>query len=149
VLSQLLDLPVASGIIQINRVTQPGATGYHRLAFPAIFGGSVAPFNYLLVDDSIGQGGTLANLRRFVEAEGGTVVGATVLTGKEYSAKLRPEEETLINLRRKHGEQLELKDGGSLLTRAARSSRFRAATVGSGLCMYLRRYVYRALCVVN
>src|ERR1700732_116276 len=42
-LSQLLDLPVSAGVIQINRVTRTGASGYHRLAFPAIFGGEVAP----------------------------------------------------------------------------------------------------------
>ena len=106
-LSHLLDLPVFSGIIQINRVTHTGASGYHRLAFPAIFGGEVAAARYLLVDDFIGQGGTLANLRGFVEANGGTVVGATALTGKSYSAKLRPDELTLVELRKKHGEQLE------------------------------------------
>jgi hypothetical protein len=106
-LSQLLDLPLFSGVIQINRVTHTGASGYHRLAFPAIFGGEVAPVNYLLVDDFIGQGGTLANLRGFVETNGGKVVGATALTGKSYSAKLRPDEQTLLELRGKHGEQLE------------------------------------------
>src|SRR5581483_3188208 len=36
-LSQLFDLPVFSGVIQINRVTHTGATGYHRLASPAVF----------------------------------------------------------------------------------------------------------------
>lgn len=70
-LSRMLDLPVASGVIQINRVTHTGATGYHRLAFPAIFEGKVVSGSYLLVDDFIGQGGTLANLRGFVEAHGG------------------------------------------------------------------------------
>ena len=106
-LSQLLDLPVFAGVIQINRVTHTGASGDHRLAFPAIFDGEVAPVSYLLVDDFIGQGGTLANLRGFVETNGGTVVGATALTGKAYSAKLRLDEQTLVQLRRKHGEQLE------------------------------------------
>ncbi len=106
-ISQFFDLPVFSGIIQVNRVTHTGATGYHRLAFPAIFDGDVVPANYLLVDDFIGQGGTLANLRGFVETSGGTVIGATALTGKAYSAKLRPDESAVLELRRKHGEQLE------------------------------------------
>jgi hypothetical protein len=61
----------------------------------------------LLVDDFIGQGGTLANLRGLVETKGGTVIGATVLTGKAHSAKSRPDDQTLVELRRKHGEQLE------------------------------------------
>ena len=43
---------------------------------------------YFLVDDFIGQGGTLTNLRGFVESHGAKVIGATALTGKGYSAKL-------------------------------------------------------------
>ena len=106
-LARLLDLPVFAGVIQINRVTHTGASGYHRLAFPAIFEGEVAHVNYLLVDDFIGQGGTLANLRGFVETNGGRVIGAAALTGKTYSAKLRVGEQALLELRRKHGERLE------------------------------------------
>jgi hypothetical protein len=40
-LSSKTGLPVASGIIQINRVTHTGADGYHRLAFPAVFNGDL------------------------------------------------------------------------------------------------------------
>jgi hypothetical protein len=106
-LSGVLDLPISGGVIQINRVTHTGATGYHRLAFPAIFGGEVSHVDYLLVDDFIGQGGTLANLKGFVESNGGNVIGATALAGKSYSARLRVDEHTLIELRRKHGKGLE------------------------------------------
>jgi len=107
ILSRMLDLPVATGIIQINRVTHTGASGYYRLAFPALFGGEVREKTYFLVDDFIGQGGTLMNLKGFVESQGAQVVGATVLTGKAYSAKLKLEEETLKALRTKHGTDLE------------------------------------------
>jgi hypothetical protein len=106
-LSSLFGLPVASGIIQINRVSHTGADGYHRLAFPPVFEGKVEPVEYFLVDDLVGQGGTLANLRGFVESNGGRVVGATALTGKSYSAKLALDEQTLKSLRNKHGRELE------------------------------------------
>jgi hypoxanthine-guanine phosphoribosyltransferase len=106
-LSKMLDLPVAIGIIQINRVSHTGADGYHRLAFPALFGGDVEDQDYFLVDDFIGQGGTLANLKGYVESQGGVVIGATALTGKAYSAKLRLSPETLQALRGKHGNELE------------------------------------------
>jgi hypothetical protein len=106
-LSRALDLPMASGVVQINRVAHTGADGYRRLAFPALFGGDVAPKEYFLVDDFIGQGGTLANLKGFVESRGGAVIGATVLTGKAYSAGLTLREGTLNELRNKHGEKLE------------------------------------------
>src|SRR5262249_32034632 len=76
ILSRMLGLPVATGIIQINRVTHTGASGYHRLAFPALFGGEVREKAYFLVDDFIGQGGTMMNLKGFVESQGAHVIGA-------------------------------------------------------------------------
>lgn len=106
-LSKALDLPVASGIIQINRVSHTGATGYHRLAFPPVFHGAVEMGEYLIVDDFVGQGGTLANLKGYVEANGGTVSRAVVLSGKTYSARLRLTQATLEALRQKHGRELE------------------------------------------
>ena len=61
----------------------------------------------MMVDDFIGQGGTLANLRGRVEKQGGTVIGAVGLTGKPYSAKLAPSKEQLDELRQKHGRDFE------------------------------------------
>jgi len=106
-LSKTLGLPIASGIIQVNRVLHTGAGGYHRLSFPPVFEGEVEPAEYALVDDFIGQGGTLANLKGHVEVRGGRVTGAVVLCGKAYSAKLRLTQETLEALRQKHGRELE------------------------------------------
>ncbi len=106
-LSELLDLPVDSNIVQINQVSHTGADGYHRLAFPALFGGEIRHEEYFLVDDFVGQGGTLANLKGFVESYGARVIGATTLTGKAYSAKLKLSDETLQALRKKHGTELE------------------------------------------
>lgn len=107
VLADALHLNVERGVVQINRVQHTGAKGDHRLATPALFAGQVRQREYLIVDDFIGQGGTLANVRGFVEAEGGRVIGATVLTGKAYSAKLQLELSTLRALREKHGSELE------------------------------------------
>ena len=61
----------------------------------------------LVVDDFVGQGGTLANLIGFIRSQGGRVLGATVLTGKPYSAKLAPDESQIQALRAKHGPDLE------------------------------------------
>jgi adenine/guanine phosphoribosyltransferase-like PRPP-binding protein len=106
-LGQQLDLPIAKGIIQVNRVSHTGSDGYHRLALPALFDGVIEAQGYVMVDDFIGQGGTLANLKGYVESAGAKVLGATVLTGKAYSAKLRLSEETLQMLRAKYGNELE------------------------------------------
>lgn len=107
-LGRLLDLPVDTSIVQSNVVGHTGANGFSRLAHQAAFAGDVIPgLDYLLVDDFVGQGGTLANLRGFVESQGGQVIGATVLTGKVHSAILPPSLEQLHLLRSKHGADLE------------------------------------------
>lgn len=95
--------PVRS-LVQINRVGHTKSSGWHRLANQALFDGEVlAGRHYLLLDDFIGQGGTLANLRAFIETQGGRVVGASALTGKTYSSILALTDETLTALRAKHG----------------------------------------------
>lgn len=108
VVARKLDLPLDSDIVQINKVSHTGAKGDYRLATPALFDGAVERgASYLLVDDFIGQGGTLANLRGFIERAGGRVLLATTLTGKPHSAKLALSSETLKQLRDKHGSDLE------------------------------------------
>ena len=107
-LAQRLNLEVDSGIIQVNMVGHTGADGFGRLARQPIFDGDViAGREYLLVDDFVGMGGTLANLKGYIESKGGNVIGAVTLTGKPYSAKLAPNKTQLLELRQKHGKELE------------------------------------------
>ena len=61
----------------------------------------------VMANDFIGEGGTLANLRGWIEKRGGRVVAAIALTGKLYSATLNPIEEQLHELRQKHGADFE------------------------------------------
>jgi adenine/guanine phosphoribosyltransferase-like PRPP-binding protein len=94
--------------VQINVVNHTRASGYARLARQALFAGEVeANANYLMVDDFIGQGGTLANFRGHLLASGARVIGATVLTGKSFSAKIGLTKETYDQLIEKHGLKLE------------------------------------------
>lgn len=60
-----------------------------------------------MVDDFVGQGGTLANLRGYLMQGGGRVLGATTLTGRADSAKLALQPGTVAALREKHGDQIE------------------------------------------
>ena len=111
-LAQLLSirfgLPYVTAVVQTNIVSHTGAGGYGRLARQAAFGGTIAAGDrFVMVDDFIGQGGTLANLRGWIERQGSTVVGAVGLTGKPYSAKLNPTPEQLDELRQKHGTEFE------------------------------------------
>jgi len=107
-LSKALDWPVDAAILQTNVVAHTGADGFSRLARQAEFSGSVQPgCNYVLVDDFVGMGGTLANLKGYIESQGGLVLAAVSLTGKLHSAKLAPTPERLFELRTKHGTELE------------------------------------------
>ena len=45
-LGKFFKRPVLSGITQTNRVSHTGASGYSRLAAPAIFAGEISPTNY-------------------------------------------------------------------------------------------------------
>ena len=106
-LGQRLGLRFNAAVVQSNVVSHTGADGYGRLARQARFEGDVdGSHEYVMVDDFVGQGGTLANLRGWIEKQGGTVVGAVGLTGKSYSAKLSPSKEQLHELRQKHGSEL-------------------------------------------
>lgn len=108
VLAERLSWPVESEVVQVNVVRHTGSSGFGRLARQALFHGDVAPgLEYVLVDDFIGQGGTLANLRGYIESLGGRVLAATVLTGKPHSSKLNLSDNQLFALRAKHGNELE------------------------------------------
>jgi len=107
-LSASLGWPVDDGIVQTNVVSHTGADGFSRLARQAEFSGTIKPgARYVMVDDFVGMGGTLANLRGHIESNGGRAVAAIVLTGKQHSAKLRLSLERLAELRSKHGKELE------------------------------------------
>lgn len=107
-LSAWLGIPVNDSIVQTNTVGHTGASGFQRLAHQALFAGEVKPQQrYLVVDDFVGQGGTLANLIGYIASHGGHVVAATVLTGKPYSAKLAPDDSLIEALREKHGQDFE------------------------------------------
>ena len=107
-LGRVLGWPVDAGIVQTNVVAHTGANGFWRLARQAEFEGAVTPgCEYVLVDDFVGMGGTLANLKGHIESQGGRVLAAVVLTGKPHSAKLAPSPDRLHELREKHGTALE------------------------------------------
>lgn len=107
-LGQLLDWPVDNEIVQSNIVGHTGAGGFERLARQATFEGDVIPgLAYVLVDDFVGMGGTLANLRGYIHSCGGHVVAAVALTGRTDSAVLTPSHEQLNLLRERHGQAAE------------------------------------------
>jgi hypothetical protein len=107
-LSRDLNLPVVTGeIVQTNKVGHTRAKTFQRLVTPPEFAGPVEPgTNYILVDDHVGLGGTLANLRGHVELGGGHVIGMTTLTESRDGRMISLRPGTLRMLWDKHGEAL-------------------------------------------
>lgn len=107
-ISKAVGWPHDTTFAQVNVVAHTGADGFSRLARQAEFAGAVQKgCEYVLVDDFVGMGGTLANMKGYIESKGGKVLAAVSLTGKPHSAKLALSPERLHELRMKHGTELE------------------------------------------
>lgn len=104
VLAARLGAQVDDQIVQADKVGRGKADAIYRLANQPGFAGEVqAGQDYVLIDDTLTQGGTLAQLKTYIEDAGGRVVLATALTGKAYSRKLALSPETLARVRERFG----------------------------------------------
>jgi len=105
ILAKKLGLKVETRVSQSNSPKRTALDGLDRLFTPPVFDGEVAAGeSYLLVDDTLTQGATFAALESHIRDNGGSVVGAVALTGKQYSATLKPSTESLKLLRDKFGD---------------------------------------------
>lgn len=108
IIQQNLGLQIDLDIVQASKAYRTQSDGVGRLLKRVIFNGKVvANRQYLIVDDVITQGGTLADLRGFIELNGGKVVAVSTLNGKPNSAKLPITKATLGQLRKQAGQDLE------------------------------------------
>ncbi len=109
ILARRLDLSVVAGeIVQTNKVGHTRAPAFQRLVTPATFDGDVQRgAAYVLVDDHVGLGGTLANLRGHVEASGGQIVAITTLTESRDARHISLRPQTRNLLWQRHGEELD------------------------------------------
>ena len=104
-IAEALGLEVDLEVVQSSFAGRSNKDGFGRLAIQPAFAGEVKEGEiYVIMDDTLTQGGTLANLRGYIESEGGVVIAATALTGKQYSAKLAISDELLGKLRAQYNE---------------------------------------------
>lgn len=100
VLGKVLGIEIDLDIIQTAKVGRTAQDGFGRLANQPVFAGPVRVDKpYIIMDDTLTQGGTLANLKGYIENRGGEVLAATALTGKQYSAKIAIDRSTIKQLR--------------------------------------------------
>lgn len=94
---------MTTGIAKINTTDHAHAkNALSRIAQRAQFKGDIIPGQkyYLLADDFVSTGSTLADLKRFIESRGGEVVGATTLAASnENSLELAPDTEAIERLK--------------------------------------------------
>jgi hypothetical protein len=96
-------------IVQSSIVSNTGQNSWHRLAFRAEFEGDVkAGRDYILVDDVVSTGGTLSELRNFIEKNGGRVVDTIAMTNgaRSMNAALAVTPGHILELERKYGVDL-------------------------------------------
>lgn len=104
VLAQRLGLETDTRPVQAQKVGRTQSNALERIANQPTFAGEVAFGDFLIIDDTLTQGGTLAQLKTHIEDNGGRVVGAVALTGKNYSRKLALQPNTLAEVRGKYGD---------------------------------------------
>lgn len=80
---------VSTDIVQTNRAYHTQKSMMSRLLSPVKFTGNVVPGRkYVLVDDVITTGGTLRNLKNYIESKGGSVSGVVALTNASRGSTL-------------------------------------------------------------
>ncbi len=108
VLADRLGLTVETGIIQAEKVNRTNSGADHRLAFnPSFLGDVAAGQKYLVVDDTLTMGGTLASLRGYVENRGGSVMAASVMTAHQGAVDMAVKPKMLAAIEAKHGKEMD------------------------------------------
>lgn len=103
-IAERLGLKVETSIVQSSRAFRTGSGADHRLVFNPTFAGVVEPGqDYLIVDDTLAMGGTLASLRGYIENRGGHVCLAAAGTAHEGALDMRVKPSILAGIEHKHG----------------------------------------------
>lgn len=103
-LAEKLGLQVDESIYQSNTAKRTDTGIYHRYVAPPEFKGEVqAGKSYLIVDDTLSVGGTIATLKGYIENNGGKVIGSTVMTAHALKVDIPIQPNMLQSLQQKQG----------------------------------------------
>ena len=105
-IKKLTGLPVNRSVVQSNIVAHTGENMPRRLAYPATFTGQIeAGREYILIDDVITSGGSLAALRDYIESQGGHVVNMATFAAAKFSNVIALQPKTALALRQLYGQK--------------------------------------------
>lgn len=106
-LAQSIGLPIWRNVILLHIVSRKYLCAFQRLLQKPIFAGFVRyGAMYILVDDVVTQGGTIAALREFVISRGGIVIAVVALAYAIGSHAIAPKRKCIIRLFIKFGTRL-------------------------------------------
>lgn len=101
-------LDIDDSIVQVAKAWHTGSNGIIRMIEHAGFDGDVKPGQeYILVDDVLTFGGTLNDLRMYIESKGGKVVACTTLAVGRNGHHLAIRPELVQQIYDKHGENID------------------------------------------
>lgn len=106
-LSARLGWRTESGVVQISRAMHTNSGADHRLVSRSLFDGEIDPdAGYILIDDTLTMGGTLADLRGFIMSRGGQVIGAAVAVAHEGALRLPVSDRMRQDIFTKYGKDV-------------------------------------------
>lgn len=104
ILGHILKCEVTNDIVQVNKSFHTGSDAMHRLLNRAIFDGTVQKgYNYIILDDVMTMGGTLSDIRKYIEYNEGKVILASTLANMGQ-VKLAIDDELIKALSMKFGK---------------------------------------------
>jgi hypothetical protein len=99
-------LPVNRSLIEIQEAGRTGKNAITKFVDQPTFAGEIKlGQEYILVDDAIAQGDTIAELRHFVENTGGKVVDVHGFAAAQFSQPLVPRASTIDKIEEKFGRE--------------------------------------------
>lgn len=102
-----LGLEVELNIVQVVRAHRTNAGSDHRLVFNPVFDGEVKEGqDYLVVDDTLTMGGTIASLRGYINNRGGNVCLAAVGTAHPGALDIKIKPGMICAIENKHGSAM-------------------------------------------
>ncbi|MBU2840285.1 hypothetical protein HF670_12090 [Acidithiobacillus thiooxidans] len=105
-LAHQLGWDMETKVLQVTRSYRTGSGSDHRMVVHPKFDGVInRNAGYILLDDTLTMGGTLASLRGFIQSHEGTVLGAAVGVAHEGALHLPIRESMLQSIYSKHGQQ--------------------------------------------
>lgn len=111
-LSSKAEAILDTNIKHINKPEHTGKSVIYRILNPLLFDGKVEKGGqYVLIDDTVATGGSLADLGQYIEENGGKVVGIMTLVNASRSSNLTPSKELINELQKKFGKEIEQEFG--------------------------------------